>query len=407
MYYCSSGEYGKKCGLRWIRQESVDSIVFDIVRRRALNDLLRGETDNYRKFFSADNNKINALKKRKAALLKLKAKAENDKEALRERIQQAADRILRTTNSYTKEAYENQIIQYEGEIEGKERDIAKYAIEISKCDYQVRDIHKIEQQLKKINNLSTIEEKKELLRAVIRRIYVFNADRQSAILRIEYSNGKMDEAIYCPDRIKRNYILLPYEDKVGYHYNEGANKLIASTNLILSPTIIAEDSEEVFAEYRECLCGNKQATKEEVYAAALGIDDIVLAGSEIEMIDYVNLHRSTLASRLYPFNDLQPLSAKGILRREYNRQHQKKYNTGRPTFTPYVVKDDSYALICQKRKKLYNRKYKIIHNKRLTDEEREALLHEISMKLDAYKYQVKYLETNRRGKLNKERYNKD
>lgn len=404
MYYCSSKEYGDKCGLRWIRQESVDSIVLDIVRRRALNDLMRGETDSYRSFFSSDNNRIKSLKQRKSALLKLKAKAEGDKTVLQERIQQAAERILRTANSYTREAYENQIRQYEDEIERKDKDIAKYVVDISKCSYQVRELHKIEQQLHKINNLTTIEEKKELLRVVIHRIYVFNTDKQSAVLRIEYSNGKTDEAIYCPGRIKRNYILL--QEKVGYHYDEEKNNLVANTNLILAPNIIAEDTEESYVKYKERFCGDKQATKEEVYACALGIDDFVLTGNEMAVIDYVNLHRSILAPRLFPFNDLQPLSAKGILRREYNRQYQKKYNTGRPTFTPYVIKDDSYALINQKRKRLYNRKYKILHNKNLTEEQRDALLHEISLKLDAFKYQVKYLETNLKGKRNKEKYNK-
>lgn len=406
MYYCSSKEYGNKCGLRWIRQESVDSIVLDIVRRRALNDLLRGDTEDYRRFFSTDAAKVKTLKERKSALVKLRAKAESDKEALKDRIQRAADRILRTDNKHTIEAFESQIRQCEYEIENKDREIAQYAVKISKCDYQVRALHKVEQQLQKINNLTSVEERKELLRTIIRRIYVYNSDTQCAILRIEYSNGKTDEAIYSPDRLKRNYIMLPYEGS-GYHYDETANKLVSTTNLILSPNVIAQDSEETLAEYRRRFNVSLGATKEEIYCQVLGTDDFILVGNEMAVINYVNLHRTLLSTQVYPFADLQPLSAKGIMRREYHREHQKKYRTGRPTFTPYVIKDDNYALINKARKRLYNRKYKILHNKSLTDEQREAQLQEISLKLDAYKYQVKYLDTNLKGRHNKERYNKD
>lgn len=406
MYYCSSKEYGNKCGLRWIRQESVDAIVLDIVRRRALNDLLRGDTDNYRQFFSSDSAKIKSLKERKAALLKLKAKAESDIADLEERIQRAADRILRTDNSHTIEAYDSQIKQYEEEIENREQKIAKYGVEISKCEYQTRTLNKIEQQLQKINNLTTLSEKKELLRTVIHRIYVFNPDTQSAVLRMEYANGKVDEAIYCPDRLKRNYVVLPYEE-VGYHYDEERNNLVADTNLVLAPNVVAQDTDEIATAYRKRFHIASEEPKEEIYSRVFGTDEFVLAGCEMSVIDYVNLHRSILAPRVYPFTDLQPLSAKGIIRREYNREYQKKYRTGRPTFTPYVVKDDNYALINQKRKRLYNRKYKILHNKSLTDEQREALLHEIGLKLDAFKYQVKYLDTNLKGRRNKEKYNKD
>ena len=53
---------------------------------------------------------------------------------------------------------------------------------------------------------------------------------------------------------------------------------------------------------------------------------------------------------------------------------------------------------------LYNRKYKILHNKHLSQQEKESQIFEIMEKLEAYKYQIKYLPTNKKGRQHIEKY---
>ena len=108
---------------------------------------------------------------------------------------------------------------------------------------------------------------------------------------------------------------------------------------------------------------------------------------------------------MYDYEDLLPMSERGLERKKWHQEYLKRYNTGKPTFTPYVEKGADYDDICLKRKHLYNRKYKILHNKHLSDAEKEKKILEIMGKLEAYKYQVKYLPNNKKGELLKKKYN--
>ena len=74
-----------------------------------------------------------------------------------------------------------------------------------------------------------------------------------------------------------------------------------------------------------------------------------------EIREYIDLKRNGTL-HVYKFEDLLPMSERGMELKEYHRQYLKRYNTG-STFTPFVVKDADYDKICKERKHLYNRKY--------------------------------------------------
>ena len=82
-------------------------------------------------------------------------------------------------------------------------------------------------------------------------------------------------------------------------------------------------------------------------------------------------------------------------RREIQAKREKEYqasrNNGLPTTLPYVVRDGNYEEYVKQRKHLYNRRYKIKKHKRLSIEEKQKRLEEISRQLALLRAKVKYL----------------
>ena len=124
----------------------------------------------------------------------------------------------------------------------------------------------------------------------------------------------------------------------------------------------------------------------------------------VPVIEYIDFKRKS--ELLIPFKDLLPLSKKGAERKAHIKEwYKNKYNTGKPSFTPFIEKNDTYDDIQKKRKKLYNRRNKILNNKHMSEETKSIKLFEIKEQLDAFKYQIKYLPTNKKGIQNIEKYN--
>jgi NAD-dependent DNA ligase len=91
------------------------------------------------------------------------------------------------------------------------------------------------------------------------------------------------------------------------------------------------------------------------------------------------------------YERLEELSEKALEQQKHYREWRKKYNTGKPTQEPWVLRDANYDKICQERKRLYNRRYKIKNNKSLSIETKQKQLEEIEHKLEILSAQVKYL----------------
>jgi hypothetical protein len=104
---------------------------------------------------------------------------------------------------------------------------------------------------------------------------------------------------------------------------------------------------------------------------------------------FVRITRNT--SQVRQYERLEKLSEKALEQQKHYREWRKKYNTGKPTQEPWVLRDANYDRICQERKKLYNRRYKIKNHKSLSREEKEKQLEEIQQKLDILSAQIQYL----------------
>jgi hypothetical protein len=106
----------------------------------------------------------------------------------------------------------------------------------------------------------------------------------------------------------------------------------------------------------------------------------------ITVDDFIRLLRNT--SNALPFERLEEEPEIAKAQREHYREWRKKYNTGESTAYPYVLRNETYEEIEAKRKKLYNRRYKIKKHKSMPLEEKERLLADIKKQLDILSVQV-------------------
>ena len=400
MYYCSSQEYGRnqKCGLRWLRQENVDSIVFNIIKFRANNALMLGEITPFTSFFEIDEEKIKAIEKQirvhKSIIKRADENIKSHNETISFYIEQQG---IYHNNQKRVSQYEMQIQSFEDKIEEEEKTKRNHSYEIEKLKKQKKIMLSVEEKLSKFESLTDFESKKEYVASVLSKVVVYNPDTSSSLLKIEYINGETDYAIYNAKRLKRKYIFLSLsypnwkENRMRYDIDR---KVIAFDGYYYA---IADNIAWLFDEEI------KQDIK--LHIKELEEEGFSVYKDYITFQDLVAIKRNRGGMDVFDYADLLPMSPKGIERMNWHREYQKRYNTGK-TFTAFVEKGVDYDRICKERKHLYNRKYKILHNKKLTAEQKEKQIFEIMEKLEAYKYQLKYLPSNKKGLQHIEKYNK-
>ena len=458
MYYCSSKEYGKenKCGLRWVRQENLDSIVFNIIKARASEDITFGQTTVFSDFFDADSNKAKEINKDIKMHDKIIKRAEAEIEELRKSITfyiQKQDKYK--DDKEMSSLYESQIEESRKKIKEEESRIQSHSIAIDKLKKQKKLLLSIADKLVKVSALTDFDNMRALVFSVLSRIVIYNPDTTSSIIQIEYVNGESDYAIYNPTRLQRRFIFLSqdYQNRMRMHYDDG-RKAIVFDGFYLGvgankEILFNEDNNEerYFKDGLHISLGtwntpeNRARFEGQIKAAVEGglllesqtndirnlYDDAVEEGlvwndinhavqclqdegltvykDVIPVKDYVNLKRDSQLF-VYDYEDLLPMTEVGIRRKNWHREYyRKKYNTGKPTFTEFVEKGADYDRINKERKHLYNRKYKILNSKRLTQEEKEEKIMKIMEQLEAYKYQLKYLPNNKKGEDAMKRYN--
>ena len=406
MYYCSSQDYGKtaRCGLRWIRQENLDSIVLNIIKDRAYGDTQYGKQTILSDFFSVDKEKLkeisNKIKLYKDAIGRCQKKIikyNNDIQFLITMQLQYRD------NETLLQNYKIQIDKIQDEINTEQNIIEQYGIKLNSLSSQKSRLKTTKKKLEKIANLDDFKTAREFVHSVVKRIVLFNPDDRNTFIRIEYVHDKVDTAIYNPTRLKKQFILFSsseIDEFVGLKY-DGNDSFIYPNHFIL----LSENDDE-YVDYNEVfdIEGENRTINATEYVELVQ-DRYVVFTERVSVKEYVEIKRKS--DYLFSFKDILPLSEKGEKRKAKLKEwYRQKYNTGKPTFTPYVVKDATYEQIQKERKHLYNRKYKILNNKSLTEEQKAEKLFRIEEQLDAFKYQLKYLPTNKKGLLNIEKYNK-
>ena len=458
MYYCSSQEYGRnqKCGLRWLRQENVDSIVYNIIKARAKQDCKDGEKTPFTSFFEIDDEKIKAIeaqiKVHKSIIKRADENIKTHNETISFYMEQQG---IYHKNQNRVSQYETLIKSFEDKIEEEEKTKRNHSYEIEKLKKQKKIMLSVEDKLSKVDLIKDFDEMRAFVSSMLSKVIIYNPDLSSSVIRIEYTNGEADYAIYNAMRLKRKYIFLSQKysnwmkmrydidrkviafDGCYYAASPSDERVFDRQNEVREPYTVdgklhiplgtwnTEDNRKRYEAavddaIEKGLISNKEQYLQ-LYAQAVDegliwndIEDAKRCLNEegftvfkdyITTQDYVSLKRRDGTFNVYDYADLLPMSEKGIERMNWHREYQKRYNTGK-TFTAFVEKGVDYDRICLERKHLYNRKYKILHNKKLTPEQKEKQILDIMEKLEAYKYQLKYLPSNKKGLKHMEKYNK-
>lgn len=438
MYYCSSFDYGKdnRCGLKWVRRQNIEAIIFQIVKDRAFADITYGEDTPFSKFFSIDKVQLKDINEKINTYQELIGRADQKIDELKKRIAHAVELQVKSyDNPLLSDTYQAQIATNQQDIEKERGSIAEYEYNIDKLKRQKKALASIQNKIVEVKNISDYEKAKEMLNHVISRINLYNPDRITTVIEIIYVNEKVDTVIYCPTRMLKKFIFLSKSDNdvnpyISYDKDKkkivfpGLYYAIKNDDIIFNDTNDGEEPwdtpqnrQRVIEMFKEK--GMSEAEAISAYNDAIGqhhiwrtVQDEVayyegqgyhVYKDEISVREYIDLvrHRSL---NVYTFEDLLPMSEKGEQSKKYHQEYIKRYNKG-TSFTPFIVKDATYKDIQKKRKRLYNRKDKIKRNKHLTQQQKDELIDRINEQLEAFKFQIKYLPANLKGKQNIEKYN--
>lgn len=454
MYYCSSYEYGKnnRCGLRWVRRQNIEAILMGIVKRRVYSDVALGRLSPFSDFFSVDKEKLKDIEDKIKTYKSLIKQADEDVENINKSIDfMIAQQAKRPDDTEWVARYDRAIAEKEKEIKEKERETLDYEVSIDRLKKQKKLLASVEEKLVEINNLDDYIKAKSLMQFVIQKIVLFNSDKTTTIIRIEYVNGKTDTAIYNPIKMKKKCIVLSMDEwniNQRYGYDDKKKKIVFSGCYLAcndtTMTLFDEGEDEETQMEREIRMtegrarfgkwntpenkerfenemlelGVDKSEADKVYEKAVqdgiiwnNIEDAikyfeaqgcVVFKDEISVKDFIDYKKNTSIC-VFSYSDLLPMSERGERIKKYHQEYGKRYNTGK-TFEPFIVKDFSYEQICKERKRLYNRIDKIKHNKHKTQEQKDEEIFKIREQLEAYRYQIKYLPTNKKGKNMMEKY---
>ena len=464
MYYCSSKEYGTKhkCGLRWIRQENLDAIVLEILKNRALNQSWIGKENRIADFFSNDKKEIKKIDDRIKLYSSKVNRLNGEIDKKYKEIENLINKQLTHIDDERLSAiFDSKIKDKKDEIKRTEAEITKTKIDIDRLRKDRRMRTSLKNQFKKIENLTDFDDAKRLVNSIVKRITIYNADAQSSIVNIKYYNDIEDTAIYCPDKLKKNFIYIWQGDHIEYNTeskklqfkgyylvckqhqqelvsylyreedvsnseiefdsniiqdveieipqwdtDENRKKYVDRIEKAIELGLISETDKESYLEFYNSAVEDKRIWRtEDDIIEWYKKQDLTPIKDEIDVIDYIKLLKK-YSLHIYSYNDLLPMSENGIRRKNYHDEYIKKYNSGRPSAVEYIQKDANYESIQKERKHLYNRKYKILNNKHLTESERDAQIMKIEAKLESFKAQLKYMPTNAKGIRLKEKYNK-
>lgn len=455
VYFCSSREYGKnhKCGLKMVKRQNLEAIMTALVRNRVYEDIGLGEKSPFSDFFSPNEEQLKIINESIRTQNKLIKNSEQKIKEYNDRV----DFYIEQQGKYHSdrlmvERYDRKIEEINKSVEAENRRIADCKVSIDKQKKVKRMWASVKEKELKVANLKDYGEMKRLMNHVIDRIYLYNPDKATTVIEVKYVNGKTDTAIYCPSRMVKKFIFLSRDDKEiapyvkydkdakvlsfkGKYFACGNNKQLifddkeesvsaeeeAFYNEIGVVPLPIWDTQQNRAKYvkKSIDMGIASDEAQKRYDAALitkqiwkDIHDAVeycqnngmsVFKDEMTVREYIDIMRGGTLN-VYEISDILPMSKRGEELKKYHSEYLKRYNTGNPTFTPYIVKDVKYEEICKERKHLYNRKYKVLHNKHLSQQEKDAQIFEIMEKLEAYKYQIKYLPTNKKGRQHIEKY---
>lgn len=461
MYYCSSQEYGKsnRCGLRWIRQQNLDAIVFDIIKNRTIHDSTMGKKTPFSDILQVNRDKIRNIDTKIKSYQNMYYREKENIEDLKKRLDYQIDSAGRNNNSYILQSIEKQIAKLGDDIQNAENKCIEHKINEDKLKKEKKRLLSLKERLETINTITDFETIKTLVKSVVVKVQLFNPDKATTLIKLHYINGKSDMALYAPSRMRKKFILLSnFEGEYHLSYQSNAQDLIFPEHYLAirdNDELLFDTSEDIDENYDNLMLSlgelliprydtpqgkeryissvenrlqlgyiSKDEAKIQIglydrmiengiickslneYIEKLRIEGFSVFKDSISVIDYVNLRRKgTLFVNEY--DDLQPMSEKGLQRKEKNKEHHRRKNKGTSSSVEWIVKDVSYEEVLKERKRLYNQRYKAVNNKKISEAERAERLMKIDEQLEVLRYQVKYMPTNAKGKKHIKKYNSD
>ena len=460
MYYCSSQEYGKlnRCGLKWIRQQNLDAIVFDIIKIRSINDSLRKDKSPFSSFFNINRDEIRKIDEKISTYRSLYEIGQNDINNYKKELEYHVGMVSKYLSQPDILAVtESRIQKINNDIESVKSKCIEYQIQEEKLKKEKKGLLSLKDKLEAIDTMSDFNTIKTVVKSVVSKVQVFNPDKTVSLIKIQYVNNRHDIVLYAPRMMRKKYILLNnydvdwhlfYRDNESFftfpeHYlcmkenderfvgmsneineaddefllsigefliplydtEQGKERYIMSVYNRLSMNLMTEHEAEIQIQLYESMIEQGVIfSSPEQLVAKMQNDGWSVFKDNILIKDYVNLRkRGTLL--VHDFVDLSPMSEKGMRRKEYNKEHHRRKNKGTSSSVEWIVKDISYAEVLKERKRLYNQRYKALHHKGISEEERNERLMKIDERLEVLRYQVKYMPSNSKGKKHIEKYN--
>ena len=364
-YYCSSYDMGNPCGLRGVNKENIEAIIYELISKHAFNSLLRDNTDVFTNFFQTSMEEKKAIKENikqnEQIIQDISEKVAKAKNTRKNLILQQAENL---EDKEITQVYQNLIEEQTELLKKYEQDIIHYEATNRSLNKQLLQEDKFDNIIKRIQAKKDLDTINLFFDCVIQEVRVYNCDANCNVIRILYTNNKQDEFAYAARLMRSGF--LPISTFSYLHYNENSN-LIESDYY---PLYVTD--------------GGFLLTEEE---PSIPYYTKIDAPFSVEF--FVKSFRRGSCEQTYI--RLENLSEKALEQQKHYREWRKKYNTGKPTREPWVLKDADYEKILQERKKLYNRKYKIKNHKSLSKEKKKILLEEIEQKLEILSAQVKYL----------------
>ena len=205
IYFCSSYEYGKKCGLKMVRRQNLDAILVNVVKSRVYNDIVLGKQSPFSDFFNVDKDKVREIEGKIKTYKKLISRKDDEVKKGKGRISfLLAEQSKYFDNPDRAETYNKPISEVEASLEAAKKEILEYEININKLKKQKKLLTSVKEKVIEVSTMDDYARWKELMSHVVHRINLYNPDRFGTIIEILYVNGKSDTAIYSHQECLRN-----------------------------------------------------------------------------------------------------------------------------------------------------------------------------------------------------------
>lgn len=396
-YYCSSVERQPKCGAEGICKQNADAIVWAYIQYIPSYYMAKGignVEDLYSVFSLSQVDKDALIAENKTLGENLKTEQSYvDKTA--KVIASLSLRSAAETEEEIVIAYENQIKDLRKTITNKKETIAslKRRIESNKSilDTDQDGYKSIKDRYADVMKRKDIEAVSEIIHKLIRRVVLYNLSSSYKLIEIEIASNRKFLALYNSRRWKKSFIQLPFDqDELVYIKERGVFKACKYA-LAWNPWSLTNvDLGKTFQRYKLL-----SYTQEELerYKEIFPNEPYLVGEFTVEqLVALIERHRRELEHGFVRVeeepSDEEYLSWKEQYK-EWARQRKERKRQDSPP-KKVVLKDAEYNKIDDKRQLLYKKRYRVKNNKKLSEEEKQVLLAEISEQLKLLNEQIKY-----------------